>query len=119
MALAAGLSIRIVNMSGWIMWVVTGIFENIGAVQEGMETISRAHEVVDAPDARPLKVPKGEIRYDGIRFHYGKEKGVIDRPLAHHPAGREGRARRPLGRGQVDARQSAACASTTWKAGAS
>ncbi len=77
-ALAAGLSIRIVNMSGWIMWVVTGIFENIGAVQEGMETISRAHEVVDAPEAKPLQVPKGEIRYDGIRFHYGKETGVID-----------------------------------------
>jgi ATP-binding cassette subfamily B multidrug efflux pump len=77
-ALASGLSIRIVNMSGWIMWVVTGIFENIGAVQEGMETISRAHEVVDAPGAKPLKVTKGEIRYDGIRFHYGKDEGVID-----------------------------------------
>ncbi|MEZ5926601.1 MAG: ABC transporter ATP-binding protein [Hyphomicrobiaceae bacterium] len=77
-ALAAGLSIRIVNMSGWIMWVVTGIFENIGAVQEGMETISRAHDVVDRPGARPLTVPKGEIRYEGIRFHYGKDKGVID-----------------------------------------
>jgi ATP-binding cassette subfamily B multidrug efflux pump len=78
-ALAMGLSIRIVNMSGWIMWVVTGIFENIGAVQEGMETISRPHEVVDAPDARPLSVPKGLIRYEAIRFHYGKESGVIDR----------------------------------------
>ena len=77
-ALASGLSIRIVNMSGWIMWVVTGIFENIGAVQEGMETISREHDVVDAPDAKPLRVPKGEIRYEGIRFHYGKDKGVIE-----------------------------------------
>jgi ATP-binding cassette subfamily B multidrug efflux pump len=77
-ALASGLSIRIVNMSGWIMWVVTGIFENIGAVQEGMETISREHEVVDRADAKPLNVAKGEIRYDGIRFHYGKGNGVIE-----------------------------------------
>jgi ATP-binding cassette subfamily B multidrug efflux pump len=77
-ALASGLSIRIVNMSGWIMWVVTGIFENIGAVQEGMQTISRAHDVVDAPGAKPLKVTRGEIRYEGIRFHYGKDEGVID-----------------------------------------
>ncbi len=53
-AVASGLSIRIVNMSGWIMWTVTGIFENIGVVHEGMETISRPHEVVDrrAPAAR-------------------------------------------------------------------
>jgi ATP-binding cassette subfamily B multidrug efflux pump len=77
-ALATGLSIRIVNMSGWIMWVMTGLFENIGAVQEGMETISRPHQVVDRPDARPLVVTRGEIRYEGIGFHYGKGKGVID-----------------------------------------
>ncbi|MFO1171078.1 MAG: ABC transporter ATP-binding protein [Hyphomicrobiaceae bacterium] len=77
-ALASGLSIRIVNMSGWIMWVVTGIFENIGAVQEGMETIARAHDVVDAPNAKPLEVERGEIRYEGIQFHYGKGNGVID-----------------------------------------
>ena len=77
-ALATGLVIRIVNMSAWIMWVMTGIFENIGMVQEGMETISRPHLVVDKPAAAELVVPKGEIRYEGIRFHYGKESGVID-----------------------------------------
>ncbi|EGH47830.1 ABC transporter ATP-binding/permease protein, partial [Pseudomonas syringae pv. pisi str. 1704B] len=38
-ALATGLVIRIVNMSGWIMWVVNGIFENIGTVQDGLESI--------------------------------------------------------------------------------
>jgi ATP-binding cassette subfamily B multidrug efflux pump len=78
-ALASGLSIRIVNMSGWIMWVMTGIFENIGTTQEGMETISRPHEVLDRPGAKALTVPKGEIRYDGITFHYGKGNGVIDK----------------------------------------
>jgi len=77
LALAAGLIIRIVNMSGWIMWVVTGIFENIGQVAEGMETISRPHDVVDAPDARPLMVSRGEIRFEAIKFHYGRESGGI------------------------------------------
>ena len=28
------------TMSGWIMWTLAGIFENIGVVQEGMETIA-------------------------------------------------------------------------------
>ena len=77
-ALSTGLSIRIVNMSSWIMWVMTGLFENIGQTQEGMETISRPHEVVDAARAAPLVVDRGEIVYDGIGFHYGKGKGVID-----------------------------------------
>ena len=77
-ALASGLVIRINNMSGWMMWTVTDIFEQIGQVQEGMETISRPHTVLDRPGAEPLAVPKGEIRYENVRFHYGKESGVID-----------------------------------------
>ncbi len=77
-ALTAGLVIRINNMSQWIMWVVANIFENIGTVQEGMETISQPHTVVDHSQAPPLQVDHGEIRYEGIRFHYGKGGGVID-----------------------------------------
>jgi len=77
-ALSTSLVIRIVNMSGWIMWVVTGIFENIGQVAEGMETISRPHDVIDAPGAAELKVARGEIRFEGIKFHYGRQSGIID-----------------------------------------
>jgi ATP-binding cassette subfamily B multidrug efflux pump len=75
---AMTLSIRIIAMSGWILFTVAGIFENIGVVHEGMQTISRDYEVVDRPDAHALVVPKGEIRFDGVRFHYGKVKSVIE-----------------------------------------
>jgi ATP-binding cassette subfamily B multidrug efflux pump len=77
-AVTTGLAIRIIAMSGWILFTVAGIFENIGVVEEGMQTISRPHGVVDALRAKPLVVDKGEIRYDGIRFHYGRAGGVID-----------------------------------------
>lgn len=77
-AVITGLVIRINNMAGWIMWVVTSIFENIGTVQEGMETISKPWTVIDAPDAKPIKVAKGEIRYENVRFHYGHGKGLIE-----------------------------------------
>ncbi|NJO37220.1 MAG: ABC transporter ATP-binding protein, partial [Rhizobiales bacterium] len=77
-ALAAGLILRINNMSGWIMWTVTGIFEHIGIVQDGIQTLSQPTEVLDVPNAPALEVTRGEIRYDNIRFHYGKDRGVID-----------------------------------------
>jgi ATP-binding cassette subfamily B multidrug efflux pump len=77
-ALTTTLAIRIIGMSGWILWTVAGIFENLGTVEDGMATISRANQVVDRPGAKPLKVTRGEIRYEGVRFHYGKEGGVID-----------------------------------------
>ncbi len=77
-ALATGLVIRIVNMSGWIMWVVNGIFENIGMVQDGLQTIAQPISVTDQPQAPRLKVNHGEIRFDHINFNYGKSRSVIN-----------------------------------------
>ncbi|MEA3236191.1 ABC transporter ATP-binding protein/permease [Pseudomonas mosselii] len=77
-ALATGLVIRIVNMSGWIMWVVNGIFENIGMVQDGLQTIAQPVTVSDRPNAAALKVSRGAVRFDHVDFHYGKGGKVID-----------------------------------------
>jgi len=77
-ALTTGLVIRINNMSGWIMWVVNGIFENVGQVQDGMKTIAVPRHVVDRPDAQPLRVTRGEVHFQDVGFHYGKGGGVID-----------------------------------------
>jgi ATP-binding cassette subfamily B multidrug efflux pump len=76
-ALATTLVIRINNMAGWIMFVMTNIFENIGTVQEGMETISTPIAVTDKDGAPALQVPHGEVRYERIKFHYGREGGLI------------------------------------------
>ncbi len=76
-ALVTGLVIRIVNMSGWIMWVVNGIFENIGIVQDGLKTIAQPLAVVDRDNAPRLSVPHGEVRFEQVDFHYGKRSGII------------------------------------------
>ncbi|HRK17774.1 MAG TPA: ABC transporter ATP-binding protein [Hyphomicrobiaceae bacterium] len=75
-AVVTGLILRLVAMSGWIFWVVAGIFDNIGTVQEGMETISKPHLVVDDAKAKPLVVTAGEIRFEKIRFDYGRQRGL-------------------------------------------
>lgn len=77
-ALTAGLVIRINNMAGWVMWVVTGIFENIGTVDNGIGTISRPHTVVDAAGAGHLHVARGEIRFENVSFGYGLEQGIVE-----------------------------------------
>jgi ATP-binding cassette subfamily B multidrug efflux pump len=76
-ALSTGLVIRINNMSGWIMWVVNGIFENVGTVQDGITTISQPRAVQDGEGAKPLAVTRGDVRFEDIHFHYGKQGGVI------------------------------------------
>jgi ATP-binding cassette, subfamily B, multidrug efflux pump len=76
-ALSTGLVIRINNMSGWVMWVVNGIFENVGTVQDGITTISRPRAVQDREGAMPLEVTNGGVHFEHIHFHYGKQGGVI------------------------------------------
>lgn len=77
-AVAIGLAMRINGMSQWIMWEVSALFENIGTVYDGMGMMTKPHDIVDAPSAKALAAPKGEIVYDHVRFHYGKDKGVIE-----------------------------------------
>ncbi|WP_419951544.1 ABC transporter ATP-binding protein [Methylobacterium sp.] len=70
---AAGLALvlRLMAMSGWVMQTVRGIFENVGVIQESMQTISRPHGIVDVPNARTLAVDGGDIRFDRVGFRYG------------------------------------------------
>lgn len=77
-ALATGLVIRIVNMSGWIMWVVNGIFENIGMVQDGLQTISQPVTVTDKKGAPKLNVSRGNVRFENVDFYYGKGPKIIE-----------------------------------------
>ena len=77
-AMALPLAWQIVNIAGWVAWQVTNIFENIGVVQEGMLTIARPIALTDRPDAATLKVTRGEIHFDDVRFGYGRPTGVIE-----------------------------------------
>jgi ATP-binding cassette subfamily B multidrug efflux pump len=77
-AMALPMTMQIVSTSGWVAWQVTGIFENVGVVQEGMITIAKPHTLVDSPDAPPLHVTHGEVLFDKVRFGYGRESGLID-----------------------------------------
>ena len=77
-AIGIALVLRLRATSQWIIWEVSSLFEQIGVVQDGINTIARPHAVADRPGAVDLAVTRGEIRFDNIRFHYGKEKGVID-----------------------------------------
>jgi len=77
-AAAIGPVIRIFGMSQWVMWETSALFENIGTVQDGMNTISRPNVIKDMPFAKPLIVSAGEIRFENVSFHYGKGSGIID-----------------------------------------
>ncbi len=86
-AAATAMALRLNGISHWMMWEVASLFEHIGTVQDGINTLSRPHKVVDAPDAAPLQVPHGEIRFDDVSFSYGGERPVIEHLNLHIRAG--------------------------------
>ncbi|MBI3480808.1 MAG: ABC transporter ATP-binding protein [Nitrosomonadales bacterium] len=70
---------QITNLSGWVSFEIAAIFENIGVVQEGMQTISVPHSLIDEKNAQPLNVTRGEIRFEQVSFSYGPHaKPIID-----------------------------------------
>ena len=69
-AIVMSLAIRMTGMSHWIMWEVNALFENMGTVQDGMNTISRPQLITDAPDATDLEVPQGTIDFNRVVFSY-------------------------------------------------
>ncbi len=77
-AVAAALVLRFQGMSQWVMWEMSALFENIGVVRDGISSISLPRVVADKPGAKPIGEVKGDIRFENISFHYGKNKGVIE-----------------------------------------
>lgn len=77
-AIAVSLALRLNGMSQWIMWEISSLFENIGTVTDGMNTLSKTTIIQDAPDAKELTVTQGKIDFNQVDFHYGEQTGVID-----------------------------------------
>jgi ATP-binding cassette subfamily B multidrug efflux pump len=77
-AAATAMALRLQGMSHWIMWETTTLFESVGTVQDGINTLSRPRTIVDAPDAKDLTVGRGEVVFDHATFSYGTGEPVID-----------------------------------------
>ncbi|WP_374353081.1 ABC transporter ATP-binding protein [Chitinimonas sp.] len=70
-AAATAMALRLNGISHWIMWEMASLFENIGTVQDGLNTLSRPIAIHDAPNAPALAVSRGEVRFDNVTFAYG------------------------------------------------
>jgi ATP-binding cassette, subfamily B, multidrug efflux pump len=70
-AAATAMALRLNGISHWVMWEMASLFEQIGTVQDGINTLSRAPTVVDRAQAKPLQITRGEIIFEQVSFAYG------------------------------------------------
>ena len=86
-AIVMSLAIRLTSMSHWILWEISGLFENIGTVQDGINTLSVPSKVNDKPNAIALNVNRGDIIFDSVNFSYNTSEAVFENLDLQIPAG--------------------------------
>lgn len=75
LAITVSLALRLNGMSQWIMWEVSSIFENIGTVQDGINSLSVPIAIQDKAQALPLEITGGAIDINHINFAYETQTG--------------------------------------------
>ena len=76
-AAVTAMALRLNGISHWVMWEMTSLYEQIGTAQDGVNTLSIAHQITDAADAKPLVVSAGDIQFEQVSFSYGLQKSVL------------------------------------------
>ena len=74
---AGAVAIRIAQMTGWVSFTLMIIYANLGEVEDGMNTLTPRTRLPDAPGAKDLVVPNGEIVFDKVGFAYGRDVGGV------------------------------------------
>jgi len=69
-AIAVSLALRVNGMAQWIMWEISSLFENLGTVADGMNTLAKPQTITDPVNAPKLKASHGEIALDDVHFSY-------------------------------------------------
>jgi ATP-binding cassette subfamily B protein len=77
-AASGAIAMRLAQMTGWVSMALMGIWGSIGEVEDGMQTLSPPHSLVDSPDAVELGRLRGEVVFHGVGFSYGRGEGGID-----------------------------------------
>ena len=79
LAAATAMALRLNGVSHWVMWEMTSLYEQVGTVQDGMNTFSTHNNIRDAEDAKPLIVQRGEVKFDHVDFSYHQDQDATDR----------------------------------------
>ena len=76
-AAAGAIAMRVAQMSGWVSFTLMSIYTSVGEVEDGMKSLSGPHHLADAPGALDLPQVRGEVRFDGVSFAYGRQRSGV------------------------------------------
>ena len=86
------ITITAFNLMGLIWhcaYNITHIVKEIGVAQAAFSLLNSAHSIQDHPQAKPLKVTRGEILFDHVTFHYKRNSNIFENSTVKIEAGQK------------------------------
>ncbi|WP_420861808.1 ABC transporter ATP-binding protein [Algirhabdus cladophorae] len=77
-AASGAVAIRISQMTGWVSFTLMAIYSNIGEIEDGMNTLTPPHSLVDVENAVELNKVQGAISFENVTFSYGRDTGGVE-----------------------------------------
>jgi len=77
-AAVTAMALRLNGISHWVMWEMTSLYEQVGTVQDGINTLSLPHHIADIPEAQPLQVTQGHVQFNHVDFAYSNQKPLLN-----------------------------------------
>jgi ATP-binding cassette, subfamily B, multidrug efflux pump len=75
-AAVTAMGLRLNGISHWVMWEMTSLYEQVGTVQDGINTLTAHNKIIDSDQATVLQVKEGEIKFEQVYFNYGQQAPV-------------------------------------------
>ena len=76
-AVVISLALRLSGMSHWIVWEIGNLFENLGTVQDGINSLSVPQAVLDKDNAKKIEVTAGKIDFKDVNFSYINNQQIV------------------------------------------
>lgn len=78
-SMISGLAILLIEAARGLSRTFLDFFEYLGNISDGVSVFIQPHEILDAPDAKALEVPRGEIRFQDVAFDYKEGAQIFDK----------------------------------------
>lgn len=87
-ATSTAMALRLNGISHWVMWEMTSLYEQVGTLQDGLNTLSMHQEIKDEKGAKDLQIKKASVSFQNIVFNYpNQRKSVIHNFSLHINSG--------------------------------
>ena len=80
---------NVIMVAWWAGLELPVLFQEMGVCKQALSILTAPVDITDAVDAKPLKVTKGEIKFENVTFNYERNSNIFERQNITLAAGKK------------------------------